>query len=125
MSAEETAAKLKNVRQWLQDRPWLRNMTATLVWIVAIFGVQNSGGTALGVAFIVAAVVISLMLGSIAVADYISRGAADATQNQRARSIAMALALGAVVMMFYAATIARMGKNVVSRPLVVVGSVWL
>ncbi len=53
----------------------------------------------------------------------------DATERerrQRMRSIAIALALGAMVAMFYAATIVRMGGNVVNRPLVMsIGSLIL
>jgi predicted HTH domain antitoxin len=38
-------------------------------------------------------------------------------RRQRMRSIAIALALGGLVALFYAATIVRMGANVISRPL--------
>jgi hypothetical protein len=38
-------------------------------------------------------------------------------RRQRMRSIAIALALGGLVMVFYAATIVRMGGNVISRPI--------
>ena len=41
-------------------------------------------------------------------------------RRQRGRSIAIALALGAMALLFYAATIVRMGGNVVNRPLVVI-----
>jgi hypothetical protein len=40
-----------------------------------------------------------------------------ASRQQRRRSIAIALALGALVVLFYAATMVRLGKNVVNRPL--------
>jgi len=40
---------------------------------------------------------------------------------RRHRSIAIALALGALVLLFYAATIVRMGGNVANRPLAVTG----
>lgn len=46
-------------------------------------------------------------------------------QRQRSRSIAIALALGAMSILFYAATIARMGGNVGNRPLAVsVMPIW-
>jgi hypothetical protein len=38
-------------------------------------------------------------------------------RRQRLRSIAIALALGFLVLLFYAATIVRMGGNVLNRPL--------
>jgi len=41
---------------------------------------------------------------------------------RRHRSIAIALALGALVLLFYAATIVRMGGNVANRPLSVIGA---
>jgi hypothetical protein len=42
-------------------------------------------------------------------------------KRQRMRSIAIALALGAFAVLFYAATIVRMGGNVTNRPLAVFG----
>lgn len=44
---------------------------------------------------------------------------------RRHRSIAIALALGALVLLFYAATIVRMGGNVANRPLAVIGATVL
>jgi hypothetical protein len=38
-------------------------------------------------------------------------------RRQRMRSIAIALALGALVILFYVATIVRLGGNVFNRPL--------
>ncbi len=38
-------------------------------------------------------------------------------RRQRMRSIAIALALGAMVALFYAATIVRLGGNVMNRPI--------
>ena len=122
MNAELTAGKLKQIQVWLKERPWLRNVVTTLVWIIAIFGVQKNGYSALGIALILTAFFVTLMLGSIAVADYVSRGSADSTQKQRSRNVGIALALGVMVLLFYAATIVRMGANVVNRPLAVLGS---
>ncbi len=42
---------------------------------------------------------------------------AEAKRRQRMRSIAIALALGFLVVLFYAATIVRLGGNVMNRPL--------
>lgn len=41
----------------------------------------------------------------------------DAKRRQRIRSVAIALALGFLVVLFYAATIVRLGGNVMNRPL--------
>jgi hypothetical protein len=38
-------------------------------------------------------------------------------RRRRMRSIAIALALGALVVLFYAATIVRLGGNVLNRPM--------
>ena len=38
-------------------------------------------------------------------------------RRQRMRSIAIALALGALVVLFYVATIVRLGGNVMNRPI--------
>ena len=38
-------------------------------------------------------------------------------RRQRLRSVAIALALGFLVLLFYAATIVRLGGNVMNRPL--------
>lgn len=38
-------------------------------------------------------------------------------RRQRMRSLAIALALGAMVALFYAATIVRLGGNVLNRPI--------
>lgn len=42
---------------------------------------------------------------------------AEAKRRQRMRSIAIALALAFLVVLFYAATIVRLGGNVMNRPL--------
>ena len=38
-------------------------------------------------------------------------------KRQRMRSLAIALALGALVVLFYVATIVRLGGNVMNRPI--------
>ena len=38
-------------------------------------------------------------------------------RRQRMRSLAIALALGALVVLFYVATIVRLGGNVLNRPI--------
>ncbi|MEO8650654.1 MAG: hypothetical protein ABI391_00025 [Hyphomicrobiaceae bacterium] len=41
----------------------------------------------------------------------------EAQRRQRVRSIAIALTLAAMVLLFYIATLARLGSNVLNRPL--------
>ena len=41
----------------------------------------------------------------------------EAQRRQRTRSIAIALALAALVVLFYVATLVRLGGNVLNRPL--------
>lgn len=42
---------------------------------------------------------------------------AEEVRRRRARSIAMAVALGFLVLLFYAVTIAKLGPQVLNRPL--------
>jgi len=42
---------------------------------------------------------------------------AAAKRRRRARSLAIALTLGALVLLFYAVTIVKLGSNVLQRPL--------
>lgn len=42
---------------------------------------------------------------------------AEQRRRQRMRSIAIALALGALAVLFYVATIVRMGPDILNRPL--------
>lgn len=42
---------------------------------------------------------------------------AEIKRKQRLRSIAIAVALAALVVLFYVATIARLGGNVLNRPM--------
>ena len=45
------------------------------------------------------------------------QGEHERQRRQRMRSIAIAIALGLLVILFYAATIVRLGGNVVNRPM--------
>jgi hypothetical protein len=53
----------------------------------------------------------------LAVDEHGGRDEAERKRRQRYRSIAIALALGALVVLFYIATIVRLGGNVFNRPL--------
>jgi len=44
-------------------------------------------------------------------------GERERQRRRRTRSIAIALALGALVILFYVATLVRLGGNVLNRPL--------
>ena len=52
-------------------------------------------------------------------ANDITNADAERDRRKRMRSIAIALALGGMVLMFYVATIVRMGGNVMNRPLAI------
>lgn len=45
------------------------------------------------------------------------QSSAEAARRQRMRSIAIAIALVSLVVLFYAATLIRLGGNVLNRPL--------
>lgn len=50
-------------------------------------------------------------------ADPVEKDEAERLARRRRRSIALALALGALVLIFYALTIVKMGPGVLDRPL--------
>ena len=61
------------------------------------------------------AVAVTLLM-AVKLADYLNTGS-EVVVRQRGRNVAIALALGAFAILFYAATIVRMGANVANRPL--------
>ena len=125
MSAEQINARLKYARLWLAERPWVRVMLNVLFWIAVAMGVQQGGAGAVGVAMVVAALVVGVLLAAFALADYVNRDQSDIGQRQRTRNIAIAIALGGMAVMFYAATMVRMGGAIVGRPQAIVAPVIL
>ncbi len=117
MSAVQSKLTFSTLRTWMNDRPWFKVAAKMLIGVAAAFGAVKGGTSAVGIALLTGAFVGALILGSIALADYVSRGDSNAERRQRMRSIAIALALGTLTLLFYAATIVRMGSNVLNRPL--------
>lgn len=75
----------------------------------AVFGLRPALSLVLAGIAVVAGATVSLR-ASLARLD-------AATRRQRMRSIAIALVLATLVVMFYAATIVRLGGNVFNRPI--------
>ena len=60
---------------------------------------------------------IRRMLAAVNIADYVTGGETESEARQRGRNIAIALALLGMVVMFYAATIVRMGAAITGKAL--------
>ena len=99
-----------SVNGW-QDRAWLIGSAAAAAVMAALLVV--------GVRFWVAAVMASLLVvagGAVSTRSGLAR-LDEATRRQHVRSIAIGLILAALVVIFYAATIVRLGGNVMNRPM--------
>ena len=107
--------------RWYKANAWLPVMASTMLWVATAF--MNTGGNSavLSLAAAIGLAIALVLLAAVKVADYVGP-AGDATARQRGRNIAMAVALGAFAIMFYAATIVRMGSTIASHPPAVAGS---
>lgn len=105
---------------WYKKNAWLPVAASMLLWVASSF-IKFSGATAqaeLSLAAAVAFAVAVTLLMTVKLADYLSTGS-EAVVRQRGRNVAIALALGAFALLFYAATIVRMGAAVPNRPLTI------
>jgi len=116
MSAQATTGKLEAARLWFKQRPWVKVLLNMVFWVAAVMGLQQGGAGAVGIALVVAALVAGVLLVAFALADYVNRDQTDAGQRLRTRNIVIALALVGMVVMFYAATMVRMGAAIVKPP---------
>lgn len=109
---------------WYKKNAWLPVLASMLLWVATSF--MNLGGDSAAVLSLAATVAIAVALGLLAaakIAEYIVGTDSEAGARQRARNVAVGLALGAMSVLFYAATIVRMGTTIASQPPAVVGSV--
>ncbi|NOU04579.1 MAG: hypothetical protein HOO99_00175 [Hyphomicrobiaceae bacterium] len=111
-----------NIRSIIAERPWIKPVVALAAWLVSIFGLTASGTAMLGRAVLLGSFIAAFVFGAIGLADRLSVPAtASATvvdiakSRQRSRSIAIALSLGGLVLLFYIATLVRLGGNVFNR----------
>lgn len=102
---------------WVKERPWAPVAGSTLVWLVAVLGLRGGGMASLGWAMAIGAFAVAAILGGLAMANHVSRGETEAVRRQRARNIAIGLSLAGLVVLFYVATLVRLGSHVMNRPL--------
>ena len=93
----------------IRQRPWLLSIGLLGIWL---FRYGMLGYVAAGVVFF-----STFLLGALALADRATRDETEASRRLRARNVAIALALGAMVVMFFVATLVRLGANVGNRPM--------
>ena len=110
MDSSVVSAEDASLTGW-QDRGWLIGS--------ALGAAVGTALTAIGLRFWVAIMVGGLLF---AAGGVVSTRAAlarldEATRRRHTRSIAIGLILTALVVMFYAATIVRLGGNVMNRPM--------
>lgn len=110
MTNPTTLAENATVTRW-QDKAWLFGGALGTAVAIAL--------TAIGVRFWGAALVGSVLVamgGTISTRSSLAR-LDEATRRRHVRSIAIGLILAALVLIFYAATIVRLGGNVMNRAL--------
>ena len=117
MSGGSTALKLTEWRVWLSERPWVRIGLSAFIWLAVVFGLQRGGSAVLGVALVTTAVAVTVLFVAVSFTDYLARSETETIRRQRARNMAIGLALGGLVLLFYVATIVRLGGNALSRPM--------
>ena len=101
---------------WYKKNAWLPVAASMLLWVATSFIKTGGAAAELSLAAAVAFAVAVTLLMAVKLADYLNTGS-EVVVRQRGRNVAIALALGAFAILFYAATIVRMGANVANRPL--------
>jgi hypothetical protein len=117
-----TARARTTIQAMLADRPWIKHVAGLAAWLISIFSLTATGTAMLGRAVLLGSFIAAFVFGAIGLADRLSAtqpasaSVADiARSRQRSRSIAIALALGGMVLLFYIATLVRLGGNVFNR----------
>ena len=103
------------------DRKWVLALGGTVLWLAVVYRLYATGGYTTLRAIILAILVGGLVAGAYRLADEFARVTdpkADPVQaRQRARNLAIALSLAALVTLFYIATLVRLGANALNRPM--------
>jgi hypothetical protein len=94
-------------RDAIKDRPWLLSIGLLGLWLLK-YGM-------LGYVFAGVIFFITILLGALAIADRVAGAASEAERRQRMRNIAIGWALVGIVLLFYVATIVRLGGNALNR----------
>lgn len=99
-----------SVNGW-QDRAWLFGSAAAAVAATALIAVGARLWVAAGIALL-----LVIAGGTVSTRASLAR-LDEATRRRHVRSIAIGLILTSLVVIFYAATIVRLGGNVMNRPM--------
>lgn len=94
-------------RDAVKERPWLLSIGLLGVFLLR-YGMLG---------YVVAGAIFfaTILLGALAIADRVAGAASEAERRQRMRNIAIGWALVGMVVLFYAATIVRLGGNALNR----------
>ena len=114
---ERRITGLDRLNLWVKERPWVPVAGSTVVWLLAVLGLRGGGMASLGWAMAIGAFAVAAILGALAMANHVGRGETEAVRRQRARNIAIGLSLAGLVILFYVATLVRLGSHVINRPL--------
>ena len=103
------------LKQWVKINPWLPVMVTTVIWVGTQF--LQSGGNVQVLSWAAGCAVAAAvaLLAAVKIADFVSRGETEAVRRQRARNIAIGLALAGMAVLFYVATLVRLGGNALNR----------
>ncbi len=109
--------RFDRLQQWLKPRPWMPVAASMAVWLLAVMGIQGGGLAPMGWAMAIGAFAVAVLLGALAVANHVTGASSELERRRRARNIAIGLALFGLVVLFYVATVVRLGGNALNRPM--------
>jgi hypothetical protein len=98
---------LDAARDAIKQRPWLLSIGLLGFWLL------NYG--MLGYVLAGCIFFATILLGALAIADRVAGADSEIERRQRMRNIAIAWALVGMVLLFYVATIVRLGGNALNR----------
>ena len=114
---------MMDVVGWYKRNAWVPVVASMLLWVATSFVKTGGDAAVLSLAAAIAVAVALGLLAAVKIAGYVVGEDGETTARQRARNVAVGLALGGMSVLFYAATIVRMGANIASHPPAIVGSV--
>ena len=120
MSDKQTAERPAEPRNWRPERTQFAVAAYLFATIGSMVGLKTGGMASLLGALVIGVLIAGCLYGSIRLADQFVRGTGainPVLSRQRARNMAIGLALGGLVIVFYIATFVRLGASVVKAPI--------
>ena len=120
MTDQRVPEQATKPHDWRPERTQAAVAAYLFASVVSMFGLQIGGLASLGGAIVLGVLIAACIYGAIRLADYFIRGTAEtdaALARQRARNLAIGLALGGLVVLFYVATFVRMSANIIAHPI--------